>query len=165
MVKDRGSRRNAPDVLEQEATARRQVTAMSKREFLEQYPKLAKHFSADAGQPRLLRVRGLQALRELHVLPRLRQLLPVHPLHPLRAVQQLLALRGLKSCHACAYCVQSENCTTSAYLVLCRNLSDCNYCFGCVGLVQEGLPHPQRALPPHRVLQAGEAAAQGAGHL
>jgi hypothetical protein len=30
--------------------------------------------------------------------------------------------------------VQSENCTQSAYLVLCRNLSDCTYCFGCVGL-------------------------------
>jgi hypothetical protein len=39
-----------------------------------------------------------------------------------------------KQCHHCAYCVQSENCTSSAYLVLCRNLSDCNYCFGCVGL-------------------------------
>ena len=39
-----------------------------------------------------------------------------------------------KSCHACAYCVQCENCTGSAYLILCRSLQDCNYCFGCVGL-------------------------------
>jgi hypothetical protein len=30
--------------------------------------------------------------------------------------------------------VQSESCTGSAYLVLCRNLSDCTYCFGCVGI-------------------------------
>ena len=43
--------------------------------------------------------------------------------------------------------MQCEFCTDSAYLMLCRSLSDCNYCFGCVGLVQEGLPHPQRAFP------------------
>jgi hypothetical protein len=30
--------------------------------------------------------------------------------------------------------VQSENCSNSAYLVLSKNLSDCTYCFGCVGL-------------------------------
>jgi hypothetical protein len=30
--------------------------------------------------------------------------------------------------------VQSENCANSAYLYFSRNLSDCTYCFGCVGL-------------------------------
>jgi hypothetical protein len=30
--------------------------------------------------------------------------------------------------------VQSENCTSSAYVFLSQNLSDCNYCLGCVGL-------------------------------
>jgi len=34
----------------------------------------------------------------------------------------------------CAYCVQSEGCSNSAYVILSRNLSECNYCFGCVGL-------------------------------
>jgi len=34
----------------------------------------------------------------------------------------------------CAYCIQSEGCGDSAYLVLSRNLTECNYCFGCVGL-------------------------------
>jgi hypothetical protein len=33
--------------------------------------------------------------------------------------------------------VQSENCTSSAYVVLSRNLQDCNYCFGCVGLAKK----------------------------
>jgi hypothetical protein len=30
--------------------------------------------------------------------------------------------------------VECTGCTTSAYLVLCRDLTECNYCFGCVGL-------------------------------
>jgi hypothetical protein len=30
--------------------------------------------------------------------------------------------------------VQSENCANSAYVYLSRNLADCTYCFGCVGL-------------------------------
>ena len=49
-------------------------------------------------------------------------------------MQQLQPLRREQELPRLAYCVQSENCTHRAYLVLCRNLSDCNYCFGCVGL-------------------------------
>jgi len=30
--------------------------------------------------------------------------------------------------------VNSENCSNSAYLERCHNLSDCNFCFGCVGI-------------------------------
>jgi hypothetical protein len=33
--------------------------------------------------------------------------------------------------------VQSEHCATSAYLYFSRSLSDCNYCFGCVGLAKK----------------------------
>ena len=52
----------------------------------------------------------------------------------LRRVQQLQPLRREQGAASPRpTCVQSENCTHSAYLVMCRNLSDCNYCFGCVG--------------------------------
>jgi hypothetical protein len=34
----------------------------------------------------------------------------------------------------CTHCVQSEDCTSSSYLVRCLALSNCSYCFGCVGL-------------------------------
>jgi hypothetical protein len=30
--------------------------------------------------------------------------------------------------------VRSALCSGSNYLALCRSCSDCNYCFGCVGL-------------------------------
>jgi hypothetical protein len=33
--------------------------------------------------------------------------------------------------------VRSESCTRSNYLVLSRSCSECNYCFGCVGLQKQ----------------------------
>jgi hypothetical protein len=36
--------------------------------------------------------------------------------------------------HDCAYCVRSDRCTRSNYVVLCTSCSECTYCFGCVGL-------------------------------
>jgi TPP-dependent indolepyruvate ferredoxin oxidoreductase alpha subunit len=35
----------------------------------------------------------------------------------------------------CQHCIDSENCTSSSYLVRSVALSSCSYCFGCVGLV------------------------------
>ena len=33
--------------------------------------------------------------------------------------------------------MNSENCANSAYVYFSRNLSDCTYCFGCVGLAKK----------------------------
>jgi hypothetical protein len=38
--------------------------------------------------------------------------------------------------HDCAYCVRSDRCTRSNYLVLSTSCSECTYCFGCVGLTK-----------------------------
>jgi len=53
-----------------------------------------------------------------------------------RASSHLTHCSGCVGCHDCAYCVQSENCTRSNYLVRCRSCSECTYCFGCVGLAK-----------------------------
>jgi hypothetical protein len=44
---------------------------------------------------------------------------------------------GCNASHHLSNCVECNACTSSAFLVLCRDLSECNYCFGCVGLVRE----------------------------
>ena len=33
--------------------------------------------------------------------------------------------------------MQSEHCANSAYVYFSRNLSDCTYCFGCVGITKK----------------------------
>ena len=37
-------------------------------------------------------------------------------------------------CHHLANSVECESCTNSAFIYLSRDLTECNYCFGCVGL-------------------------------
>lgn len=37
-------------------------------------------------------------------------------------------------CKGCSQCVDCKNCSESAYLVMCQQVSNSNYCFGCVGL-------------------------------
>jgi len=39
--------------------------------------------------------------------------------------------RGLTRCQ---HCTDSERCVASSYLVQCFDLTECAYCFGCVGL-------------------------------
>lgn len=41
---------------------------------------------------------------------------------------------GCMSCHSLANCVNCSNCTNSAFLVMSHDMTECNYCFGCVGL-------------------------------
>jgi hypothetical protein len=41
---------------------------------------------------------------------------------------------GCTACHNLANSVECSGCTSSAFLVLSRDLTECNYCFGCVGL-------------------------------
>lgn len=38
------------------------------------------------------------------------------------------------SCHHTANSFDCTSCTGSAFLILCSDMSECNYCFGCVGL-------------------------------
>ena len=115
--------------------ARAAVARLGRREFLDQLAALGQGVRRGPRQPGQLRLQGLRALRELHVLQGLRGVLPVHPLHRLRRVQQLHATAS----RARAASPRRTACSArpaphSAYLVLSRNLSDCNYCFGCVGL-------------------------------
>jgi len=41
---------------------------------------------------------------------------------------------GCTACHNLANSVECAGCTSSAFIVLSRDLTECNYCFGCVGL-------------------------------
>jgi hypothetical protein len=38
---------------------------------------------------------------------------------------------------ACNHCIDTESSVRSSYLVRCASLSDCTYCFGCVGLANK----------------------------
>lgn len=44
---------------------------------------------------------------------------------------------GCASCHHLANSVQCVSCTNSAFLIMSRDMSECNYCFGCVGLTRK----------------------------
>ena len=50
VAKDKAVRTSVPDARE-EAQAREEVAAMSKREFMEQYQQLARSYTADPGNP------------------------------------------------------------------------------------------------------------------
>ncbi|MFE8600994.1 caib/baif family protein [Archangium violaceum] len=134
MVKDRGSRANVPEVLEQEAQARQQVAGMGKREFLEQYQRLAKQYTVDPGNPGSYACEGCERCANCMFCKDCDSCYQCTHCTRCELCNNCSHCVDCKQCHNCAYCVQSENCTSSAYLVLCRNMSDSNYCFGSVGL-------------------------------
>ena len=101
----------------------------------------------------------------------------LHRVRRLRALQGLTFCRGSKAlmrCHycvdsqrcvdsthcrasrdlvACNHCVACDRCAQSSYLVKSIDCTGCTYCFGCVGLSKQGLPHPEPALRPQRLLR------------
>ncbi len=101
------------------AAARASVAALGKREFLEEYARLTKQFSSDPGNPGSYACKDCEGCANC-----IRCELCNNCTHCIDS----------RNCHSCAYCIQSENCTGSAYLVMSKSMSECNYCFGCVGL-------------------------------
>ena len=134
VVKDKGSRVNVPEVLEQQAQARQEVAGMGKREFLEQYQRLAKLYTADPGNPGSYACEGCERCANCMFCKDCDSCYQCTHCTRCELCNNCSHCTDCKQCHNCAYCVQSENCTGSAYLVLCRNMSDSNYCFGSVGL-------------------------------
>ncbi len=134
MAKEKSTRPGSADKLAEEAAARQAVSALGKREFLEQFGKLTKSFSTDPGNPGSYACEGCQRCANCMFCKDCDSCYQCTHCTRCELCNNCSHCVDSKSCHACAYCVQCENCTNSAYLVLCRNLSDCNYCFGSVGL-------------------------------
>jgi hypothetical protein len=136
VVKEKGTRPQV-DLLAEEKAARDAVATLGKREFLEQFQKLAKSYAADPGNPGSYACEGCQRCANCMFCKDCDSCFQCTHCTRCELCNNCSHCVECKSCHACAYCVQSENCTGSAYLVLSRNLQDCNYCFGCVGLTKK----------------------------
>lgn len=42
--------------------------------------------------------------------------------------------KDVTRCVSCSHCEGSQDCIKSAYLITCVAMTECTYCFGCVGL-------------------------------
>jgi hypothetical protein len=134
VVKEKGTRVQAPDPLAEQVAARATVAQLGKREFLEAFQRLAKNVAADPGNPGSYACEGCERCANCMFCRDCDSCYQCTHCTRCHLCNNCSHCVECKQCHHCAYCVQSENCTGSAYVVLCRQLSDCTYCFGCVGL-------------------------------
>jgi hypothetical protein len=109
----RGARPEPETFVTEEERAR--IGAIGKREFQELLSQLARDFTSDPGNPGSYACEGCSRCANC------------------------MFCRGCESCYHCTHCVRSELCNNCTHCVeskscLSQNLSDCNYCLGCVGL-------------------------------
>jgi hypothetical protein len=117
--------------------ARGAVSALGRREFMEEYTKLARGFADDPGNPGSYGCTDCERCNNCMFCTGCDSCYQCTHCKGCELCTNCSHCVQCKSCSNCAYCVQSENCTQSAYLTLCKSLSDCNYCFGCVGLAKK----------------------------
>ena len=110
------------------------IARLGKRAFFDEYQRLARQFSTEAGNPGSYACKGCERCTSCMFCERCQNCYRCTHCEACRDCTECTHSVECVSCHASAYCVQCELCTGSAYLFMSRNCADCTYCFGCVGL-------------------------------
>jgi hypothetical protein len=117
-----------------EPPVRLEPSKVTKRAFFDEFQRLTRDFTADAGNPSSYACKECERCTACMFCEGCANCYRCTHCEGCRDCSECSHSVECVSCHTCAYCVQSELCVGSAYLTLSRNCADCTYCFGCVGL-------------------------------
>jgi hypothetical protein len=124
----------SPLVKDEAAEARAAITELGRREFLERLAVLVRAAGSDAANPGSYGCTGCERCADCMFCKDCDGCHQCTHCTRCQLCNNCSHCVDCKNCHASAYCLRSESCSASAYLVMSRNLADCTYCFGCVGL-------------------------------